>query len=351
MAKRLINLPETKGEFRLAGVVTGTEKGDKFFKSIKTRSNKDMNLLNFGIETDKNSTVYVSLKGMEKDEVCFYKRPDKKAGETKGTTKKVQWVDRYRFNEEGYKLIGINIGVTKKLNEKGEEVNDSKTMAELDACKKIADNLKDGQSVFTKGKIEFSSYKNDKNEIKRSVKFEPNQVSLCKDIDFEKEDFKPTNQFKQTIIFTSIEMNKDNENDHKGIVGAKIVTYNTIETAEFIIRDKNLFNLFKKNLKPYSSIEVWGNIQNTTVVEEETESDSWGEEDTFKTVKSPTIRELVITGANPNSIDTETYTEEALDEAIRALKEFGEETTDKQLDDTWGSPVDESNKTDDDDEW
>ena len=33
MAKeRIIKLPQTKGEFKISGNVTGTEKGDNFFK-------------------------------------------------------------------------------------------------------------------------------------------------------------------------------------------------------------------------------------------------------------------------------------------------------------------------------
>ena len=38
MAKeRLIKLPQTKGEFKLSGIVTGTQKGDKFFTNKKTK--------------------------------------------------------------------------------------------------------------------------------------------------------------------------------------------------------------------------------------------------------------------------------------------------------------------------
>lgn len=350
MAKTKLGLPETKGEFKISGLVVGTEKGDKFFKSIKTKNNKDMNLLSFGVETDKNSTVYISLNGMAKDEVYFYKRPDKKAGETKGTTKKADWVKRYSFEEEGYKLIGMNVGITKKVNDKGEEVNDNKILEQYDACKLIADNLKDGQSVFVRGNLEFSSYKNDKGDVKRNTKFVPNQISLCKDIDFGKEDFKPNNMFKQTIIFESIEMDTENKEDPKARVTAKIVTYSTIETTEFIIRNKSLYNTFKKNLKPYSSIVVWGEIQNHVNTEEVTETDTWGEENTFDKVNTPTIRELVITGADPNTIDADTYTEEALDEAVRALKEFGEGTSNNSTDGEWGS-VDDSKVSDEDDEW
>lgn len=347
MAKeRIIKLPETKGEYKISGLVTGTEKGDKFFTEKTTKNNKKMNILSFGVETKEDSTVYNSLNGMVRDEVYFYKRPEK--GETKGSTKKVAWAERNTFKEEGYKLIGLNIGVTKKLNENGEQVNDNKTMTEFDATKHIADNLKDGQSVFVRGNIEYSSYKNDKGEVSRSTKFVPKQVSLCKPVDFEKEDFEETNSFKQVIIFESIEKNDEDKDDIKFEITAKIVTYSSIETATFIIRNEALARNFKKNLKPYTSITVWGRINNKVESSEEEETDCWGESNTFDTVNKTYIRELEITGADPNSIDRETYTEEEIDNAIRALKEFGEGTSNSS--DDWGSdaPVE---TTDEDDEW
>lgn len=351
MAKeRLIKLPQTKGEFKISGLVTGTKKGDKFFNNKKTKKGVDMNLLSFGVETNKDSTVYLTLNGMVRDEVPFYKRPKEKG--QKGEVKKIAWVDRYKFNEEGYKLIGLNIGVTKKLNDKGQEVNDNKMLTEFDACKHIADNLQDEQSVFTKGNIEFSSYKNDKGDVKRTTKFVPNQISLCGDIDFEKEGFEEGNTFKQVIVFDSIEMDTSDKNDPKARLIAKIVTYNTIETAEFIVRNKNLYNTFNKKLKPYSSISVWGTISNKVLTEEVSEEDVWGEENKFDKVNGTSIRELVITGADPNSIDTDTYTEAEMDKAIRALKEFGEETSGTKADDSsdWGK-VDDKGANDEEDEW
>lgn len=351
MAKeRLIKLPQTKGEFKISGLATGTKKGDKFFNNKKTKKGVDMNLLSFGVETNKDSTVYVSLNGMVRDEVFFYKRPEEKG--KKGTTKKIAWVDRYKFNEEGYKLIGLNIGVTKKLNDKGQEVNDNKMLTEFDACKHIGENLQDGQPIFTRGNIEYSSYKNDKGEVKRSTKFVPNQVSLCGDIDFDKEGFEENNTFKQVIIFESIEMDTTDKEDPKARLIAKIVTYSTIETAEFIIRNKNLYNTFKKKLKPYSSITVWGTIANKVIKEEASEEDVWGEENKFDKVGGSSIRELVITGADPNSVDEDTYSEAELEKAIRALKEFGEDSNKKSdtNGDDWGSVAD-SAENDESDEW
>ena len=61
---------------------------------------------------------------------------------------------------------------------------------------------------------------------------------------------------------------------------------------------------------------------------------------------------MEITGADPNSIDTDTYSEEKMDEALRALKEFGEETSvnsNISSDDDWGTSNNSQN--DEDDEW
>ena len=103
MAKeRIIKLPQTKGEFKISGNVIGTEKGDNFFKSMKTKTNRDMRIINFGVETKPDSTVYVSLNGMANDSVYFYKRPEK--GEKKGTTKAIPWSERMLFKEEGKML-------------------------------------------------------------------------------------------------------------------------------------------------------------------------------------------------------------------------------------------------------
>ena len=61
---RLFDLPETKGSFQLKGIVTGTEK-ENFYKEIKTKSNKDMRLINFGVEYEDGHTLYANLQGME----------------------------------------------------------------------------------------------------------------------------------------------------------------------------------------------------------------------------------------------------------------------------------------------
>lgn len=332
--KKGLGLPQTRGAFQIRGKVTGTSR-DNFYVEKPTKTDKPWRQVQFGVQFDNDSTIYVSLNGMERDKVYFSKKEDKKT-----ITKDVAWKDRFSFAEEGYSLIGVNVGVKKTKDDKGNDVNDKKRLTDYDACKEISDNLIDDQTVFVRGSIEYGSYKD-----KHTTKFIPNQVSLAKNIDFEAEDFKSLADFTQTIVFTRIVPNEDKT---RATVSAKIVNYDSIEDAEFVIEDMSLANIFKKNLKPYTSIKVWGNISAKKDTEEVESTDCWGTSNNMERVNTPTIRELVITGADPETIDKTTYSEEEIDKAIEIIKasknaekDFGSST------DGWGSVGDDF---DDDDE-
>ena len=323
--KKGLGLPQTRGSFQVRGKVTGTSR-ENFYTEKLTKTDKPWRQVTFGAQFDKDSTIYLSLNGMERDNVWF----SKKAENGKVDTEEVAWKDRFTFAKEGYSLIGVNVGVKKVKDDKGNDVNDKKRLTEYDACKEISDNLVDDKTVFVRGSIEYGSYKD-----KHTTKFVPNQVSLAKDIDFEAEDFSALADFTQVIVFMGITPNEDKT---KATVAAKIINYNSVEDAEFIITDMNLANVFRKNLKPYTSIKVWGNIsveKDTTEVET---TDCWGAANSMERVNTPTIRELIITGADPETIDTTTYTEAEIDKAIEnakvsknAEKDFGNST------DGWGS--------------
>jgi single-stranded DNA-binding protein len=351
MAKeRLFDLPETKGAFQLKGITTGIEK-DGFFKEIKTRSNKDMRMINFGIEYIEGSTLYVNMQGMEQENVYFSKKAEKKGN--KPEIAKVPWADRFSYNREGFKLIGKNIGVRKKLDKNGKEVNDKKILTEFDACKEIAEHLKDGKSLFIRGKLDYSSMTDDKGNKKHFTKLIPDQVSLCSDINFQDEKFTQQNDFHQIIIFMGIDKEKDDNGKESGryVVQAKIITYSTIEDVEFIIENQKLAQIFHKNLKSYTAIQVSGHMISSTQIEEVQDEDSWGEEDSMTKISAPTKREFIITGAKPSTIDKELYTKEKVEEAIikinkanKAENDFGSDEKDT---DAWG---DNATETDDDDE-
>lgn len=317
MAKTKHGLQETIGLFQIRGVVNGSEK-EKFYVEKKTKSQKDMRLVNFGVEIEPNKSIYVNLNGMVKDEV-FFSTKDK---DGKTVTEKVKWDKRKTFNKEGYSLIGLRLGLEK--DEDGKNIQE--TMVEFDACERIGSTLKDDMSVFIKGKIEFSSFDGQDGK-KRSIKFIPQQLSLCsKDIDFTDETFKVKSDFSQQIIYMGI----DKVND-VFVVKAKIVTYSSIEDAEFIIKDSKLANLFRTKLKPYNAIQVHGHIEVTESVEEVADDDTWGESDPTQKINNPTKRDLVITGAKGNTVDTTTYTKDKIEEAIKKLEQSNNAQSD------WGS--------------
>lgn len=344
---RLFDLPETKGAFQLKAIVTGMEK-DKAYKEIRTKSNREMRMLNFGATYDDGKTLYVNLQGMEQENVYFSKRAEKKGD--KPETAKVPWADRFTYNREGFRLIGKNIGVKKKIDSEGKTVNDKKVLTDFDACKEIKDNLKDGSSVFIRGNIDYSSFVDNNGNKKTSTKLIPNQVSLCADIDFNDEKFEKQNDFNQVIIFMGIEQEKSDNDKPTGrfIVLAKIVTYSNIEDVEFVIEDTSLANKFRKSLKPYNAIKVSGHMVASTQTETVDNDDEWGEEDKLEKVSAPTKREFIITGAKGSSIDKELYTEENVMEAIAKIRNANKaEESFGSTSDDWGN-VDSLDDGDDD---
>ncbi len=337
-----LGLQETKGSFQLRGVVTGTEK-DNFYKEITTKSNKPMRMVNFGVNIDKNKAVYIGLNGMEKDAV-FFSKSEGKGKDKKNVTERVAWKDRLSFKKDGFKPIGVNLGIVKVTDASGNEVNDKQTKFEYDACKYIADNLVDDVSVFVKGKLEFSTYNN-----AHQTRYTPNQISLCKPIDFDEENFSPLGNFEQVIVFMGITKNDNGT----FTVSAKIITYNAIEDAEFVVENTKLAKNLK-GLKPYTAIKVFGDIRVEHDVEEvDEEDDGWGTPNPMERVNNPTVRPLVITGADKDSIDTDTYSEEEIEAAIakvksdkNASKDYGDTS-----DDGWGSADIKSSNDDEDEEW
>ena len=332
MAKGL-GLPQTKGQFKLRGIVQGMAR-DNALKPIKTKSKKEMKILNFGVETSPDSVVYATIQGMEKDEVFFSKRSEVKG--QKGELKRVPWGNRFDDQGEGFNLIGIGVGLEK--NEEGRNVTTTHT--EYDAANEVYALANDGDAVFIQGEIEFSSFKNNKDEVTRNKRFAVKRIYGSNNIDFDAEDFVETSDFKQKIIFMGVEKVEDKD-DPRFAIEAKIITYSSVETAEFITRNAALANQFRSNLKPYTAIEVWGKIFNKVDTDEveETRTSTWGDEDTFKRVNKNYIRELVITGADPESIDTETYTEEIIQEAVDKMNAKGQvekKEAAKKEDSSWG---------------
>lgn len=367
-SKRLFNLPETKGTFQLEGLITDCAKDD-FYKEGKTQKGKDKRTLSFGVKVEPDVKVGCKIQAFEKPKVYFLKR-EKNGEKTTYKTKDIPWADRFKSVKElglgdDWSLIGSRVGLEKETNDKGQVVNKKLVLDPFDLTKYASEHMADNQSVFIKGDIEYGSFTGEDGTKRQWSRMSPTQISLTsKEIDLDDEERKVRSDFKQTMVFTNIEQEKDNDvPTGRFIVYGKIIGYSSVDDAEFYMTNKKLAKTFKKNVKPYSSIEVWGHIKTEIQTEEvEVEDDGWGEADPTKRVVNSARKELIITGASKDSIDSETYTREAIDAAIEAIKkaeaarsDFGEsddkQTSSSSTDDEWGSGFDDSSDDTEGDVW
>lgn len=373
MADRIFNLPQTRGSFEMAGKVTGTQRSN-FYNEKETKSGVMRRVLSFGVQTSNENTFYVDLSGMPRDKVYFFRRADKDKGIEKDK-KEVAWKDRLTYvAPEGYDMIGVKVGVTKKTNESGKVVNDNKTLTDFDAAKEISENLHDGDNVYVRGNIEYSTYNG-----KHQIRFVPTQVSLSsKEIDFDAEGFEECAQFVQTIVYTGCRKSEDDE----VIIDAKIVNYSSIEDAEFFVdykkdaMNKAMADSIRKRLKPYTSFECHGNIVSQQVVEDvnDAEDDLWGgnwnAKNKMKRQSTPVVRKLYIDVINRESFDPNpkdkdaepTYTEDNISEArakiaanTQAKKDFDGKAAGNDNTDWWGDTkkmnTDIASANEEEDDW
>lgn len=356
MAKELLhNLKKTDNMFQLRGKVSGV-KSQNFYKSGTGKSGGAWNKIQFGVQVAEGKTVYVTLNGYTRPEVFFYAKGENGA---KGTTKRVAWKDRHHSQGEGFNLIGIRLSVGKDDN--GNNLN--RTFTEYDAVEQLHRTLKDGEDLFIKGTIDFSSYTDKNGQTKRSINLVPNQISFTQQpIDFSAEGFKEMAEFENTIVFSSIDQEEDESGKATGrfILSGYSIGYNTVENVSFIMDadHKKLATAIKKKMKIGNSIKTYGRIDvinNIAEVEVEAEDDGWnvaGEASPLEKqnrANGPTVREYVVYRVATETFDTETYSEKEIAAALKKIKAAKEATTnfgdkpvtkaniDIEVDDDWGT--------------
>lgn len=359
MAKeKLHNLKNTPTSFQLRGIVTNT-KGKRFYQSGTSKSGGQWNATEFGVKIADNKTVFVSLRGFPRAEVFYYKRGENGA---KGTTQKVAWKDRHKAPGKDFRLIGVNISTGKDENNK----NVNETFVEFDAVEWIHDNLKDGDSVFIKGNLSFTSYTGRDGQVNKRIEMVPTQISYTqKPVDFDAEDYTEMCEFENTLVFQSIDKEEDENGKASGrfILTGYNIGYNTVESASFIIDEEHakLANNLRKAMKPGYAIKTFGRlnvVNNISVVQDD--DDGWGESSPMERVNAPVRREYIVYRADPSSIEKEDYSEDAIMEALRKIKaaktaeqNFGSKTKniDVEVEDDWSTDDDDSWDMDDSNPW
>ena len=138
---------QTKSIFEVSGKIFNT-KSEKAF----TESEKGWRNANLGLRISDSEVIFLQIKGGIKKEV-YLSKPGKNKGD-KGETTHVEWKDRFKAQRDGFKVMGVNLGLVK--GEDGKNVLVS--MTEYDAWEYLKENLKDDMDVFITGDIEYSSY-------------------------------------------------------------------------------------------------------------------------------------------------------------------------------------------------
>lgn len=347
--KKNIKLKETKGKFKANGIVTGLDKDNAYAEGVSEKSGKDWKRLKFSVQTSPTNTVYLELMGSEKDFVMAYNRN----ADDDDKLRRYTWDEKDNIPDEGYHLLGVNVKIEEGLD--GKLVQS--TFVEIDAVEYIYNNLKDGDSVYVNGKLEFSEYENREGKVINQTKFIIQGIGKTKEpIDFEipydettKKGFKEVAEFEQEVVVVdpkAIVLKKEN----KLVMATYYIGYGEKFTpVQFIVNTEThnkLASNLAKHLKFGDLIKVFGKIVNQRIEKEVEGSavDDWGSDANGVTpnITYETLTEMRVTGAD--------NTEVGWKKKVYKAEDFVKD----EAVDTWGgdssNPFDESKSDEEDDE-
>lgn len=319
--KNKYGVAQTKNTFKIKGIVFG-EKGRNFYTEDKNKRT-----ISFGVNINQGKPLYCRLQGFTKDSV-YYSNNDR----ANPQTVQVSWANRMKAPKTGFEVIGIKIGL--EIDESGKNI--TKSMTEYDAARYLSEHLHDGDSVTILGEIEY--YTGNDGTVKRT--YVPKQIYLEREaIDFDDVNFKEKALFSQTLVYTDLEKETDENGKQTGrvIMSGYNVAYQNIAKVNFVLTGKPLEKAaaIRKRLKAFNAVNISGYISATTNVDEvKTSSDEdWGtpNELTQKRINAPVVIEFVADWVDPDSIDEDRYDEQIISTAIRqinsdreARKNFGD---------------------------
>lgn len=318
--QRPIAIPETRGIFAVSGYVSGVLSNRFYSESVSQDGRKRRNLL-FAIQVNPDNKVYVELSAFPSDRVYFSKTVEEN-GKRSTAVESVKWDDRRNpsvvksLESEGYRMMGITVGVERKIDMRGVESNDVLHLAPYDAAEYLSSHLRDDMPVFVRGNIRYSFYNG-----RRYRRFEIAQVSYSREVELAQSspDTNPNrNDFHQQFVFMGI--SEDPSNRARHIVSAKVIGYNTVEDTEFVLENRDIAANIKRVVKPYTMLEVDGYIQTRRDSEESAPQNCWGVPNRMSVRRSPTVTEMVICAVYPEQMDNQVYNENSVSEAIAAAQ-------------------------------
>lgn len=259
--KNDFKLEQTKGSFKLSGIVTGIAKENTYSEG-ETTIGKAYKTVRFSVKTSPTNIINVELYGVEQDFIYPYSSTEKKS-------MKIPFADRHKELEDTYHLIGVNVKT---------EGNEKETYVEYDAVEPIHQGFNDGNSVFVTGELKPNSFISNSEEFVSNFKYSIKSITFKeKAVDFEDPKFQEISAFEQDLVITNTNLDKST---NKVIVNGYAIGYaDSFKQVQFVIHyDKNekLGNNFLK-LKFGDYIKVLGNCINAPT-NQDVEEDEWGSE-------------------------------------------------------------------------
>jgi single-stranded DNA-binding protein len=277
------NLVETKGEFRIRGIIAGKDNPTKNngFREGKTKGEdqKPYKSIRFLVKTAEDNTIPVELFGMVQDFAFAYNNSTKEK-------LKLNWKERFNSLPDGFKLIEPS----------------------YDLVDKIHNDYKDGDSVVIIGEIDYSEYTDNTGTTSLQRKYIIKRIMPSTEpVDFADEKFEEENRFKQTLAVREVTHDTQENKLH---IYAYIIGYGgKFNPAEFEIDANTADKQFVRNMKGLKFgdvLTVNGKIQYRAIGEVVKENDGWGTN--YKTTTNY-WKALEITGADGDSLETKKYKE------------------------------------------
>lgn len=242
------NLKETKGFAELKGIIGGLdrvkqaiEKGEK----INRYSDDDtIKRLYFTVKTNTDNVHFLQLTHFKNNQQAYISKFD---GE-KTETLKIEWENRNRQLEDGWRIIGVTVKAT------GDE--NVRYLTSFDAIDYILEHFNDGDSVYINASITNSG--SDERLFKN---YELKKVLALKNpIDFNDEKFEEQADFTEEFVFNNC------YDDVNGLIinGYFVDFRQNTAPVQYVVKneDHNVAEYFRKDVKYGDLLKVSGIINN-----------------------------------------------------------------------------------------
>lgn len=302
-------LKQSKNAFKVVGKVSRIDR-EGAFRQATTESgkmkDKDYRALRFGVKTSETNEITVEMFDYQPEEIFMWNSELKKQDSNyKGTRVPFEeWEERQdELREEGYAVLQTRVGLT--TGEDGKIV--SQGLPSFVASKLIAEGLHNGDSVVVEGEIRYSKYTDRNDKLQERKTYTIKKVFKIKDIDFEDAKFEEITYFEQQFVFVDAEHVKK---ENKVFVTGRHINYNkTFQDVQFVVdynakddkgnvlKDEEgnvqvdegmekLAKAFATKFKFGDVLDVFGDVLNRVIIEENTEEVSDEDAEMEKLLKS-----------------------------------------------------------------